>query len=665
MHCLKDRGLIMQSLLGFFHVTCNRRLIILLLVLGGILACSNESNLTKAKQQAERLRLFGVEIGGPEDGFSLTDRSKFESAKRVGARFIDLRPLWAVLEPRPDEYDWNTLDVALENAASVHLPVTITMRFFEEQIPAWLAGESTLDQDGNSFFGYRGKKSRSLSYWAPRGRQAYLQLVKAIVERYRDNRAILAWQFFYGYNDSFYLGMWQGRQTVYDYSPFSQEKYRHYLAHVKKMSLDELNQRYLMNHQDWSEVAQPKPTFGTLNVSKAWHDFQDYRMWSIERMFADIDSTVRSLDHRPLIMYYGGSLHHAAHQLSVYDIGLRLLSKFGGALDITCFEDPVPAEVGSGLVRQYGILPMAEAWQVPPPLPSFRRMFFHIFSLGVKSYQMVGSWEKMAIPAKEFQRTGEVFLEMAEAKPVRARVAGIISYRTILSHIPAKPYINPTLAMIPVLQEHQFSLDWRSNLTSLADLQDYPAVIDANSEVMEKSTIDSLSRYVSQGGRLVLLARSGRYSLEDGRSDYPLLEQLQCPKPQSSEIETWSFGKGQIMRIGKEMDWKSPEGTSTLLRMMDWLGVKRPITATPGVLAAVSGGSRGALYVILHWPNAQPFDGSFALRKGLVDINGHYRISNLFDEAGNSVVADGRTLENGMPVSFAAHELKVLKVTRE
>ncbi len=638
---------------------------IILLIFVGILACRNESNLTKAQHQVAQLRLFGVEIGGPEDGFSLTDRSKFESAKRVGARFIDLRPLWAVLEPRPGVYDWKTLDAGLKNAAFVGLSVTVTMRFFEEQIPAWLAGENPLDQDGNSFLGYRGEQSRSLSYWGPQGRQSYLRMVKAMVERYHDDQAILAWQFFYGYNDSFYLGMWQGRQTVYDYSLFSQEKYRYYLAQVKKMSLDELNQRYLQNYQNWSEVTQPRPTFGVLNVSKAWHDFQDYRMWSIERMFADIDSTVRSLDHRPLIMYYGGSLHHSAHQLSVYDIGLGLLGKFGGALDVTCFEDPVPAEVGSGIVGQYGILRMAEAWQVPPPLPSFRRMFFHIFSLGVKSYQMVGSWEKMTIPAEEFQRTGKVFLEMAEAEPVRAPVAGLISYRTILSHIPAKAYINPTLAMIPVLQEHQYSLDWRSDFTSLAGLQDYPAVVDANSEVLEKSTIDSLIRYVSQGGRLVLLARSGGHALEDGRPDFPLLTQLLCPRPQSSEVETWSFGKGQAMRVGKEMDWKSPEGTSTLLRMMNWLGVERPIMATPGVLAAVSRGARGELYVSLHWPNAQPFEGSFMLRKGLLESRRRYRIRNLFEDGSSPSLIDGKTLESGLPVLFTSHELRVLKVTPE
>jgi len=347
-------------------------------------------------RRAAALRLFGVEIGGPEDSFSLTQRPHFESARRTEANFIDLRPLWATLEPQPGRYDFSTLDTGLENAAAVGLPVTITLRFFDRQVPEWLAVENMRDQDGNTHFGYSGFESRSPSYWGPRARSSYLQLIEALVKRYLNNKAILAWQFFYGYNDSFYLGMWQNRPTIYDYSTFSQEKYRHYLSEVRKFSLADINRRYGTSYWKWEELAQPKPTFGALNVSAVWHDFQDYRMWSIERMFDDMFGAARSLDTRPLIMYYGGSLHHSAHQLSVYDIGLKLLRKHGGALDITCFEDPVPAEVGAGIVRSYGVPLMVEAWQVPPPTPDFRRLFFHAFSHGARAYQLVGNWEKMA-----------------------------------------------------------------------------------------------------------------------------------------------------------------------------------------------------------------------------------------------------------------------------
>ena len=130
---------------------------------------------------------------------------------------------------------------------------------------------------------------------------------------------------------------------------------------------------------------------------------------------------------------------------------------------------------------------------MPPPPPDFRRLFFHVFSHGVSAYQLVGSWEKMTPTAEgvnmggarrtrfppdwqkagaygeEFIRTRRVFLEMAETEPVRAQVAGLFSYRSILSHIPARQYINPTLALIPVLQEHQYSLDWHSDMSPLED----------------------------------------------------------------------------------------------------------------------------------------------------------------------------------------------------
>lgn len=383
-------------------------------------------------------------------------------------------------------------------------------------------------------------------------------------------------------------------------------------------------------------------------------------------MFDEIYRTVRQLDRRrPLVLYYGGSLHHSAHQLSVYDVGLRLLRRHGGALDITCFEDPVPAEIGSGFVRRSGVPLMAEAWQVPPPLPDFRRLLFHAFALGAKAYQMVGNWEKMEVSPEEFARSRGVFEQVADAELIRAPVAGLFSYTSILSHVPARSYINPTLAMIPKLQEHQYSLDWHSDLAPLEELGRYPALLDANSEVLPSAVIERLGRYVEQGGRLVLLPRSGRYALEDGRPEFPLLSRLRRPPPSDQNLETWSCGKGSVLRVAGEVDWQSPAGVNLLLKLMEWLRVERPITASPGTLAAVSRGTRGELFLTLHWPGAQPAAHSVALRRGLLENGRRYRLDNLFDDRHDSFSLDSQSLEQGVPVSFAPYELKVLRVTPE
>lgn len=612
------------------------------------------------------LHIFGVEIGGPEDGFSLTDKAAFESAKALGARSIDLRPVWSVLEPAPGVYDWSTLDTALAHARAVDLPVTITLRFFDDQVPAWFADENMIDQNGETFSGYGFKGvHRSPSYWGPTARPAYLRLVDALVRRYRGNSSICAWQFFYGYNDSFYMGMWNGKQTVYDYSEFSQEHYRLYLRRQKHLSLRGVNERYGASYKRWDELRQPRPLFGELNVTRAWHDFQDYRMWSIACMFDDMDQSVRTLDKRPLIMYYGGSPHFAAHQLSVYDVGLRLLKKHGGMLDVTCFEDPVPAEVGTGIVRSYGVTPMAEAWQVPPPLKDFRRLFFNMFAQGVTSYQLVGSWKKLEASPEEFSRTAEVFDEMADAKPIRAPVAGLISYRSILSCIPARPYINPTLAMIPKLQENQYSLDWHSDMSPLDDLSTYPALLDANSEVLERRVVERLERYVKHGGRLALLSRSGKYVLESGRPDYVLLERLRCPEPNNAGLVSWSYGKGHVLRLGADPDWSTAEGVNTLLRIMEWLQVARPVTATPGTLAAVSGNSRKEVFVALFSPGAEPAESVFTIRPGILDPARHYRASSLFAPETEPKSLTATEAEAGVKLTFAPYELKLLKLSAE
>jgi hypothetical protein len=144
----------------------------IVLLLCDIASVRGQNASSEAMRRAAGLRLYGVEIGGPEDGFSLTNRLHFESAWRTEANFLDLRPIWSTLEPRPGEYDWSSLDAGLSNAAAVGLPVTITMRFYDRQVPAWLSGENMLDQDGRTHFGYSGiesstcsMKRRSRSWW--------------------------------------------------------------------------------------------------------------------------------------------------------------------------------------------------------------------------------------------------------------------------------------------------------------------------------------------------------------------------------------------------------------------------------------------------------------------------------------------------------------------
>ena len=66
-------------------------------------------------------------------------------------------------------------------------------------------------------------------------------------------------------------------------------------------------------------------------------------------------------------------------------------------------------------------------------------------------------------------------------------------------------------------------------------------MLDANSEVLERRVIERLATYVKKGGRLALLPRSGRYALEDGRPDYPLLKRLGRPKTERRTL--WRLGR--------------------------------------------------------------------------------------------------------------------------
>jgi hypothetical protein len=250
---------------------------------------------------------------------------------------------------------------------------------------------------------------------------------------------------------------------------------------------------------------------------------------------------------------------------------------------------------------------------------------------------------------------------MGDATPIRAPVAGLISYRTILSHVPARSYINPTLSMIPKLQEYQYSFDWHSDLGSLDDLGKYSALLDANSEVLSQETVRRLVEYVEGGGRLVLLERSGRYSYDADFPEYLLLEELGCPDRQGNVA--WEHGEGKVKRIGENIELGTTDGCELLLKTMEWCGINRPIRSNPGVLAALSRKVNGNIYAIIFWPGEEKSSTFFTLDRGILSENKTYSVTNLLDPDGVTDHHQTHELESRIALSLEPFELKVLAIS--
>ena len=200
--------------------------------------------------------------GGPEDGFSLTDRSQFESARRTEAKFIDLRPIWSTLEPAPGRYDWTSLDAGFSNAAAVGLPVTITLRFFDRQVPEWLSGENMLDQDGrrisataalNRAARPTGGRRRVLVPAAHRGDGPTISdqpRDSGLAVLLRLQRFVLPGDVAESPDDLRLLGVLAG------------EVPRVPCPRCRKFSPEGAQRTLWHRARNWDEVSQPKPTFG-------------------------------------------------------------------------------------------------------------------------------------------------------------------------------------------------------------------------------------------------------------------------------------------------------------------------------------------------------------------------------------------------------------------
>ena len=69
----------------------NRFLLPFVLTLCGAASLLGQTASGEALRRATELRLFGVEIGGPEDGFSLTEREPFDCWNREKRNYGRLR----------------------------------------------------------------------------------------------------------------------------------------------------------------------------------------------------------------------------------------------------------------------------------------------------------------------------------------------------------------------------------------------------------------------------------------------------------------------------------------------------------------------------------------------------------------------------------------------
>lgn len=589
----------------------------------------------------------------------------FDTLKANGGTVAHLVCWWSYLEPRPFEYDFSDLEYALGECRRVGLKAQVSVWMGDHNVPGFCIHENMIDQFGNQFLGDRGTNSGTgfhPSLWGPASRRHFSALIREIGRRYLDNPEVVSWGFLYQHIEVTIHDRVGKEIYLYDYSPWAQENFRRYLREVRGYSLEELNRRYGTDFVSWGEVEQPKPGTG-IEVTPRWNDFQDFRVYSIRDIFEFVFKTVKSMDPE------GKKIHFTFNPNFAGD----LCAEYGVVIDCTGSEHP---DSLNGVLSYRTFLPdhpmVVEPTTIPPDVFELNSGFFNSFVAPVQGYLWVGTTGGFPAdtPAAEiFRRQRYAWTLLSASRALPPQIATLNSMDTV--HALEKIISHSNRAMnykwlLKRLQANQFS--W-------APLQDYilqqagwklphsfRLIIDDDSKVMRESLMQVLVEAVRSGATLVLNPDSGEFCRENPVPEASLEARLESasgsteplPGPVAGTVR--KLGRGRVIRLAQPYDWSSTGAERFLLSLAEMAGVERPVTAAPGVRAAVMT-RENRYYVLLFNESSARSVFTPVQLPGLPDCRySRRRISN-------GGAADGSVENREFKVLLMPHELRVYELT--
>jgi hypothetical protein len=635
------------------------------------------------------------------DFVRLPNLPAYAHLREMGANFVNLFVSWSQVEIRPGQYDFSILDKMLAYAARCHLRTEFFFINQDTDYPEWYRDQCMVDQTGSVF----ARHGRALSFWAPQGHPAFLRMVRAVAQRYKDNPVVAAYGSHPGGGvlDGFYYRDRSpgGALHLYDYSRYSQARFREYIRDICNLSLKQASKRYGLPLASWDDLKQPEPV-ADLDLRPLWWDFQNYRVWTVARMWDDICRTIRKIDSiRPIELCYGGPEDYLGFIGNDYDAGAEAGRKYHASIHNTCYEGESMALLLGTYTRDWGVVHTFEPAGTPPDFPHFQLCLFHMLKYGAKGHCWVSTDTQGIYPTYRQMRAAAE--EISDAQPVGKRLGMLESLsfnqcklaRGCDELFQAAQFAATTGYTASLYTDRAFLGD-----APRLDPKTMPVLLDYGLPVLTSQAADAVADYVRRGGIAVLFPQSGRFTAANPQEQYRLWRALGCagaagvgPRvgagvasgegflknyrfrmrhivpPAGSPlnrailarfddgqpaIARWSAGKGQVIVLAGFPDLNDPATVQSLTVLFADCGVAPPASATAGVESAVL--QKGDVrYVILHNPRG-------ATVSTLVSVPDQARTVGVADLANrvNLYVRTAVQWRDGVTLSMSPYEIKVL-----
>ena len=469
--------------------------------------------------------------------------SNFESRLKtldiINPQFVSLNIGWENIIQKDGSYNYTAVDEALIRLKEKGYKVRLLFYLgHPANLPEEWQKETMRDQNGNESKRHPHHVNpqiiiwpTALSLWGEKSRPGFLKFVEETVKRYRDNPQIIQWQFHNGMNEGFYAEQTEyNKPQVFDYSIWSQNKFRWYLQHVKGYGLKDVSRRAGIDYKQWDEVEQPKPVIATgfqtdiLNLNPFWADFIEYRAWSCLQQAEAVCKIIRKYDKDRTIMLFGNIFpYQALRQTYFLPDFVSLAKKYNAGVYVTSSEIPSMAMLSGPLVRKNN-LPLSMECSRGFELPLKITLWLHeainaeatIFNVFTERQPV-----EMTPALTHFLKIKPI-LKKVLSFPIKQRnVACNYSYLTgacLGSLLPGlylnhntQPIWSRQINTIVASRVLGYELEMITDKDADYSLNGFTGVLEPGSVVLPDNVINSIATFVKEGGRLVLFGDSGRY----------------------------------------------------------------------------------------------------------------------------------------------------------